>query len=237
MTIEIMDDSDIKEKQKQIASYTGKTLRDHFGKGPESVYVSLNSSCIVMYMRNFLSPLEQVVMNQEGIEAVEALRDTLMKQVLPEIKGFLMTIIDIEKFEFYFDWTIHSKSGMITGIRKENAALRENDQLPNFINTIEKVSEISRQAEKEPNHIYIEQVNPRTLVVVREGILIRIEKELIALGHEQTLQIAKRRLEKSLLEDGEFDKILGVNVHDIFVNWDFYLDKSVIVFITDPISL
>lgn len=38
-----MDQLDTNNKQQAVSSYIGKLLRDNFGKGPESVYVSLNT--------------------------------------------------------------------------------------------------------------------------------------------------------------------------------------------------
>jgi hypothetical protein len=44
----------IQQYQQSIASYMGKLLRDHFGKGPESVAVSVSDCYIVMYSAIFL---------------------------------------------------------------------------------------------------------------------------------------------------------------------------------------
>ncbi|MEH7128397.1 Na-translocating system protein MpsC family protein, partial [Neobacillus drentensis] len=78
-------------------------------------------------------------------------------------------------------------------------------------------------------------LNERTLVVIRNGILVPIEKELIRLGNFEALRLAKRNLEKRLLHNsGNFESILQTKVNDIFVDWDFYRDKSVIVLILSP---
>ncbi|WP_018924302.1 Na-translocating system protein MpsC family protein [Salsuginibacillus kocurii] len=224
---------DVKEKQKQIASFTGKELRDHFGRGPESVFVSLNESCIIMHMRNFLSPIEQVLIEQEGVEWVESLREIMMERVLPKIEQYLESMMDIENFEFFYDWNIEQKSGMIIGINWE--ATVQNTRTEFFTEAMKReIANVSEQAEKQPEHGFIEQVNPRMIIAGREGVLIEIEKELLSFGHKQTLQIAKRRLERRLLFEGRFDRILGVEILDIFVHWDFRRDRSLLVFVTEP---
>lgn len=223
----------IKRKQKEIGSSVSKELRDHFGRGPESVNVSLTPSAIVIHMRNFLSPIEGILIKQEGQKSVESLREILMQSLLPKVISKVASIFEIEEFEFFFDWNIEQKSGMIIGIDWEKIDTQEEEK-PFYQSMNHEVRKISETAEKQPEHVFTYQVNPRTIISGREGVLIRIEKEMIDLGYAEPLQIAKRRLEKRLLREGDFGKILGVAVQDIFVHWDFNSDKSMIVFITEP---
>lgn len=228
---------DLQEQQKQLGSYLGKLLRDHFGKGPESVYVSIDPHCIVMHIRKFLSPMEQVIMGQRNQEAVEELRETMMEQILPEVKHYLSRIADIEGWEFYFDWNIENRSGMITALNSQELKTKNEKKRPEYIENIKrKVNDVSAKTEKIPDDIAMYQINERTLIAARTGILILIEKELISLGHGANLKTAKRHLEKQLLNEIRFDKLFGAKVHDIFVDWDFYNDTSVVVFVTDPVS-
>ena len=50
-----------KSQQTELASYIGKLLRDNFGKGPESVFVTIDQSVITIYLRNFISPTEKIL--------------------------------------------------------------------------------------------------------------------------------------------------------------------------------
>ncbi len=54
------------------------------------------------------------------------------------------------------------------------------------------MSEIAQGPEKISSY----KLSDRTLVVVRERILVAIEKQLISLGFDDTLRISKRPLEK-----------------------------------------
>ncbi|MDZ5781635.1 Na-translocating system protein MpsC family protein [Marinococcus luteus] len=75
-------------------------------------------------------------------------------------------------------------------------------------------------------------LNNKTVLVIREGLLINIEKELVQQGYEEQLKVTKRKLEKRLLTEGKsFTSIAGMNIADVFVDWDFERDRSVIVFI------
>jgi uncharacterized protein YbcI len=225
----------IEEQQKQIGSYLGRVLRDHFGKGPESVYVSVDPCCIVMHIRKFLSPIEKVMLDQRDKSAVEELRETMMAKMLPEIEHYISTLLDIEGWEFYFDWNIENKSGVITAFHPDKLKEKqEKNRTPRQEDIKQAIQRVSEEVGKSPDEITVHPVNERTMLAVRTGGLILIEKELIRTGHLDILKSTKRLLEKEELYKEKFDSIFGTTVRDIFVDWDFDRDRSLVVFITDP---
>ncbi|WP_347551865.1 Na-translocating system protein MpsC family protein [Pseudalkalibacillus hwajinpoensis] len=220
----------------EISSYVGKLLRDYFGKGPSSVYVSIQEPYITIYFRDFLAPMERVLVDQKESMRVEETRDLLMQGLLPEIKASLRVMANLEIESFYHDWSLQNRSGIIIGVTS-NVQESEIDGLPDYAEK-EKVHDeivrVSKLAEKAPEGVDSCFLNDRTLVVLRDGILVRIEKELIRSGFEEELKLTKRRLEKSLLHNNQFEAILSAKVQDIFVDWDFNLDKSYITIIIKP---
>ncbi|WP_223703411.1 Na-translocating system protein MpsC family protein [Sutcliffiella deserti] len=231
MTTEI----NIKQKQLELASSIGKLLRDHFGKGPESIYVTISDPYVTVYLRNFLTPMEQALLKEHHSITVEETRDKLMHGLAPEMKELIKSVSGIEIEEFYYDWTLQSASGLFMGIGIEKEPLPD-FSYPNSDKVESLVSIVSKEAEKVPEKIYSHLFNSRTLVIIRKGILVEIEKMLIELGFEEELTIAKRKLEKGLLykRQDHFEKYLNAQLQDVFVNWDFKLDKSTIVFILNP---
>ncbi|WP_270180720.1 Na-translocating system protein MpsC family protein [Alkalihalobacillus sp. CinArs1] len=225
-----------KSKEAEISSYVGKLLRDNFGKGPSSVFVSIEKPYITIYFRDFLAPMERVLIDQKEEKRVEETRDLLMIKLFPEIKAALSVMADFTIESFYHDWSLPNRTGLFLGIMDQSEC--EEEHVPGGFEKKEELHEeiarISKQAEKVPGLIDSCYLNDRTIVVIREGILVRIEKELIRDGHEETLKLTKRRLEKSLMHNNNFESILSTEVQDIFVDWDFKLDKSYIVFIVKP---
>ncbi|MDO6451461.1 Na-translocating system protein MpsC family protein [Oceanobacillus profundus] len=221
--------------QAEIASYIGKLLRDNFGKGPSSVYVSLKKPFITIHLRDFLAPMERVLLSQGETMKVEETRDLLMQELIPGIKVTLKVIASLEVKELYYDWSLHNRSGILVGVLENEED--EDNALENYTEkeSVHKdIMRISRQAEKLPEFVDSCFLNERTLLVIRTGILVRIEKELIKTGFEEHLKLTKRQLEKGLLHAGDFENILQKSVVDIFVDWDFKLDKSYIIFILQP---
>ncbi|MCA1322106.1 DUF2294 domain-containing protein [Bacillus tianshenii] len=225
----------IKKSQLELASNIGRLLRDHFGKGPESIFVTISRPYITVYLRHFLTPMEQALINEKHELTVEETRDKLMLGLAPEMMELINNVSGLKIEEFYYDWTLANASGIFVGICADDD-FRADYSYPESIKVDMEISNVSKIAEKAPNQIYSHQLNPRTLIVIRKGILVEIEKMLIELGFEEQLTIAKRKLEKGLLFQRKelFEEYLDVQIEDMFVNWDFKKDKSTIVFILNP---
>jgi len=227
----------INQYKQQITSYTGKLLRDHFGKGPESVFVSIGHTFIIIYLRNFLTPSERVLLEQDHILIIDQMREKLMQMMIPEISGFIEIVTGVRPREFYYDWSLHNKTGMLVAICSEPIPNSQpvNERYTGKPEIEEEILKISRKTQKEPEELYSCEISPRMLLIIRTGILVRIEKELIRLGHGELLKGVKRNMEKSFLHNNDWPETpFSKRLSDTFVDWNFDLDKSVILLTTEP---
>jgi uncharacterized protein YbcI len=125
-------------------------------------------------------------------------------------------------------------SGMFAGISKEIAP--EHSLYQNQEDVHKEVIQVSMEAEKPPGEVHSSLLNPRTLVILRNQILVPVEKELIRQGYPEVLTLAKRDLEKRLFMEHrpQFERYLGAELENVFASWDFVQDKSVCLFILKP---
>ena len=232
-----MDDAKKLQQEQMISSYIGKLLRDNFGKGPEAVFVSVGGKFITIYLRNFFSQIDKVLQDQDQDQVISDIRELIMYTLSPKIKMYIEMVTENVISEFYYDWCLHNKTGIIVGIAQE---LFKNTECfcENYEGKEELENEIVRlngYVEKAPQKITSYQINPRTIVVIGENILIKIEKEFIRKGYSQLLKTIKRDMEKAYLHnDINYSKILNREVIDVFADWDFDLDKSIFVIIINP---
>jgi uncharacterized protein YbcI len=227
---------DSKTAQTELASHVGRLLREAFGKGPQFLHVSIRRPFVVFYIRGLLSPTEKILYEQDQVFSIQHTRDLLMKKIAPEIKAYVSLIAGVHLREFYYDWGLHNQSAVFVGIGSDEGELEVKDKDYFGKEPFEQeIRNISRLAEKAPEELYTCMINDRTLLVIRNGILIRIEKELIRLGQEGNLRLAKRNLEKTFLHNNNhFQQILNTKIIEIFADWEFQLDKGVFVFILNP---
>ncbi|MBW4083931.1 Na-translocating system protein MpsC family protein [Paenibacillus sp. S150] len=217
------------ELTSQLSSYAGRLLRERFGKGPESIHASIGKQCIALHIRNFIGPVERFLLNKEEEQAFRYTRELLMKSLLPELAAYLKDMMAIEVGELFYDWGIHNASGMIVALIKQDGVAIDDYAGRDEVHA--QINEVSRKVQKEPEFTDSWWLGPRTLIIKREGILIPLEKELIGLGYENTLKTTKRKMEKRYLEDTTtIAPMLGKELADIYVDWDFDKDTSVIAY-------
>lgn len=214
----------------QTTSYTTKLLRNRFGKGPESVSIYLNAHCMVFHLKNFISPVEKFLLSQEEEQAFRYTRDLLMKSLLPELREFLQHQLNMEVLDWYYDWGLYRASGVIIALLGKEVP--PSVEYEGKAQIHERIIEATSALQKPPAHIDSWWINHRMLFIFRSGVTILLEKEFISLGYEHMLRMTKDRLEKTLLESHVgIESIVGKKVADIYVDWNFEQDHSMIVYL------
>ncbi|MFC0471123.1 Na-translocating system protein MpsC family protein [Halalkalibacter kiskunsagensis] len=224
--------TDVQEKVKDISSYTSKLLRKKFGRGPESCMATLSEKFLLLHIRGFVSPMEEVLLLQGKYQDVDNARTVIIANVLEELKGVVQVSLNVEVTEFYHDWNFPNNTGVIILILSGNCpqlSVGKSAIIPKFEKEIARISEL---VQKVPDEIVTIIHSEKVIVVKRDGILIPIEKALIKRGFEKELIITKDELEKEYFHRfGKFGDILSCKVKDIFIDWDLKEDKSLMVFI------
>ncbi len=211
-----------------ISSYLSKLLRKNFGRGPQSCQSTVNKNIFVMYIRGFISPMEEILMAQGQFVQVEKARSVIVNHALDQLKGVVEVSLKCEISETYHDWNFPNNSGFIIflldrEVTDHSIAVAEVD----LVRLESEVARISMLVQKVPDQIQIYTISPTIFVIERRGILIAIEKALIQKGFEEELIITKDELEKEYFHNfGEFYEIFNKGVKDIFIDWNFKEDKS-----------
>ena len=118
-----------------------------------------------------------------------------METLIEEIKGYIQLNIHLDIEEFYYDWNLELQSGMFIMIHSDKHNI-VNHSYKNQKLLHKEVEEVTQKAEKLPQDVSSYLLDQRTLLIIREGIMVNIEKELVQLGFEENLTLAKRNLEK-----------------------------------------
>ena len=221
----------VKEQEKSleatISRFSSTILRSHFGRGPKSVYVNIVQPFICIQIREFLSPMEKILLSKnEGTKVLE-LRDMLMEEIGEEFKRSFLKETDFEAKELYADWNLANKSGVILAVLEEG--MKEKEPWPQEVNEKDLLNEIIKVSEvgqKEPGATEVFWLSERTLLIRLTGIFTMLEKELIGMGFEETLKLAKRPLEYKLFKQSRLETILKRPISEIFVDWSFKDDKG-----------
>jgi len=219
--------------QSEVSGYISNLLRQHFGKGPTSVYVTIKRPYITIHFRGFVSPMEKILLDQDEWKRVLETRDFMFNALKPEILSELLNFTQLKFTELYADWNLVYKTGMFIGVIGDEDSSNAYDwpvssHQERFHGLIEQVNE---EAERKPDRIETFWLSNRTLLVKRSGILVGIERALIEDGYMEILKLTKRPLEQQLLKDAPLSKALGREIIETFMDWNFEQDLGYIVFV------
>ncbi|MGM0846777.1 MAG: DUF2294 domain-containing protein [Bacillota bacterium] len=225
--------------EKTISSYIGRLLREHFGRGPGNVVCTVSGPYVVTQISNFLSPMEQSLMDSEQTVYVEKTRDLMMETLTKEITTFIELNTEGRVAEFYYDWNLKDKTGMMIAVLSSADKDHPLPPINNYKNSDavnQDIIQITTDVQKPPEETHSIMMDSRTLLIIRKGIFILLEKELIRLGFQETLRLTKRKLEKRLLLQytKRFEEYLDADLKGVFVDWDFEGDKSCILLHLNP---
>ncbi|WP_449538842.1 Na-translocating system protein MpsC family protein [Ferdinandcohnia sp. Marseille-Q9671] len=222
----------LQEKLTYISSYTSKLLRNKFGRGPESCFAATADHFLVLHIRGFISPMEEVLLEQHQHIHVDIARNIVISSIISELKGVFQVTLESEIRTFYHDWNYPNNTGVIIAVLENSLNSMEKSTEVDFSLLESEVVRISTEVQKPPQEVTSFQISPRICIVKREGILVPIEKALIENGFQKELYFTKDELEKGYLHrQGTFDQVFQKKVADIFVDWDFKEDNSLICFI------
>ncbi|WHY01153.1 Na-translocating system protein MpsC family protein [Neobacillus sp. DY30] len=219
------------KKEDYISSYISKLLRKKFGRGPQSCQTTVSKKHLVTYIRGFLSPMEDILLEKGQNKYVDYARNVIITHLLDEIKGVIQVSLDVEVVEYYHDWNFPNNSGVLMFVLDtETEQVYKTDV---DIQRVEsEVGRISFMVQKVPDKINTYPISPSIYLIERRGILIQIEKALIEKGFENELKYTKDELEKTYFHrNGRFEDIFNKSVRDIFIDWKLKEDKSMMAII------
>ncbi|WP_079474165.1 Na-translocating system protein MpsC family protein [Marinococcus halophilus] len=218
-----------------IAAYIGKALRDHFGKGPVNIHVSYKRPFLVMYVKDFLGPMENILLQQNEEQRVAQSREFIMDEFCPRVQPDIEDMVNGSIKEWYFDWNFEAHTGMIWAVMEEEPS--KNFRWPGHLSQRafeRKIINLSIKGQKEPDYTKSYWIDERSVMIYRAGIFVEIEKELIHAGFEEQLKTAKRPMERRLFQEEHMEPILQRKITDVFTDWNFQEDKGYMVLSLEP---
>ncbi|WP_088034314.1 Na-translocating system protein MpsC family protein [Evansella clarkii] len=225
----------------ETARFISSMLRNNFGKGPSSVYVTIKPPFFTAHIRGFIAPMEKILLRQKEYQRVLETRDLLMQELKQEIILELWKKSGLDVKHLYADWDLEKESGTIFGILLGDGEKEEDSFWPEELSKGEFIEGIDRASvlvQKKPGSTEAYWLNDRTILVRRKEILVPIEKELIKNGVIEDLKLSKRPLERRALKEVQLETALKRNISEYFVDWNFDKDEGFIVLILkkDPLQ-
>ncbi|TWT27419.1 DUF2294 domain-containing protein [Planomicrobium sp. CPCC 101110] len=154
--------------QTEIGGFVSTLMREHFGKGPTSIFVSIIYPFIAIHLRGCLTATEKILLKRNEVNHVYKISDLIMEEMIAEIKLVLSELAECDVKEVYADWNLIHESGMIIVVLNEEANPESFARPANFDEKAfqEELNKASVKAQREPGSTEVYWLNDRTFLVL-----------------------------------------------------------------------
>lgn len=206
----------------------------HYFNNPQiRIHIILNEHCLLVQLHHFLDDEMENLIFREDLDVFRSIRELMMEYALKDIQSQLLEQFGLPLKEIYYDWDEHDQSSMIIGMFHNQVLDMEQRYYPNQKMVHEQVSLVTHIVEKYPDTIRSFWADPYTLVMMRQGLLVRIEQEMVKEGFQEVLRKTKRKAEKTEFLKSEIESVIERKLKSMYVDWDFKKDQSVLVYSFD----
>jgi len=220
--------------EQTLSAYIGRLYKDISGRGPENVYVAFGDRSYVVYIKNYIMPYERIIQEDGDKELLNKVIQISTKNINSQIVRYIEFITDVSTDEIYYDWNLETGSRLLVGVSNRKydiyptaASNYFGEQLLN-----KEIIKMGHFTDSIPETVTSYCLNSKFFVFERNGGMTRLEKEMESNGHGDVVKNTKRQIEKEYIRNNFCVKnILDTESMDIFIDWNFKKDKSLVVLV------
>ncbi|WP_169891036.1 Na-translocating system protein MpsC family protein [Litchfieldia alkalitelluris] len=207
----------------QLSSTFSKMLKQKFGKGPETCFITFHSNRLAIHVKNYMTPAEEALIEDNKELLAYNFRYAVMETVLGDFKVEAYNRLGITFDTYYNDWNYEHNSGIL---------LLEPKNSMNWIETkadhllkerlIDQISKISSFIHKVPEKVELIKINHNMFAVQCKGAITKIESVLYRKGQVDLLQEHARDVKNNYLNHREdFQSVFGRPIEGFYMTWDY----------------
>lgn len=213
-----------------LSSTFSKLLKRRFGKGPETCHVILKGNRFYVYMRNFITPAEEVMMNNDQMELALHFRTAVINSVIEEFIPELEDVLGISFDYFYHDWNYDKNTGILLFDHDQNneekVVIRYQSELFHLIENV------GSHYHKKPSSIKIVKFTQNICAIESKEVILPLERLVYKKGNVDLLYHHACEIKDGYWKNKEkFENLFNRLIEDIFIMWDYKNNKHYLVFI------
>jgi uncharacterized protein YbcI len=219
------------ENMLYLSSTFSKLVKRRFGKGPETCFTMSNGNRLYIYMRNFITPAEEVLLENNELNLAHHFRSTVINSVIKEFIPDVTKVFGGKIDHFYYDWNYHSNTGIV---------LLENVPSPDdvkvdavFENTLFNLIEVvGTRYHKGPASLKIVKFTQNICAIETKEVLLQLESLVYEQGKLDLLLHQAREIKSGYLKNKKvFEDLFNRIIEDIFIVWDYENNRNFFIFV------
>jgi len=214
-----------------LSSTFSKLLKRRFGKGPETCNMMSKGNRLYIYIRNYITPAEEVLLENNEVNLVHNFRSTVInaviKEFIPEVSKVFGESIDY----FFHDWNYHSNTGLIL---LENVPSKDEVKIDrDFERTLfHLIDEVGTRYHKRPASLEIVKFTQNICAIETKDVLLPLESLAYEKGNLDMLLHQARGIKSGYLKKKSlFEDLFNRTIEDIFIVWDYQRNRNYLIFV------
>lgn len=205
-------------------------LKRRFGKGPEACSLTFHSKKILVHIRNFITPAEDVLITNNQLKLAHSFRTSVMETVFREFADEATKVLGVTFNSYFDDWNYEENSGMMLLENITSLSWEETQINPILKDKLfDQMIQICSEIHKAPKKLEIVRINPTMYVIESQGILLQVEKILFSKGHLTIIQDRAFEIKDCYLEHkGSLQHIFETKIDHLYLMWDYEKDRSLL---------
>lgn len=221
-----------KAVQSHIEALIEDLFTSTFNQAPGKIGVYPDERSFIIHLEDFMGTEMQNLIRLQDPDALRSVQELMFELLMPQLARAIKETAGFEIDTFYYDWSDRDLSALLIGLPAEPIYSRQEDYYVGKDAIHHQVGKITYEIQKMPDETYSYWAADNVLVIIREGILIKIEKAFVDQGATEILRKVKRNLEKPVIsKEGNIEEALNRKVKDFYLDWSFDQNKSVLVYL------
>lgn len=179
-------------------------------------------------------PYERIIQEDGDKDLLNKVIQISTKNINTQIVKYIEFVTGIPTDEIYYDWNIETGSRMLMGISNRKYDIYPSVSSNYFGEQLlnKEMIKLGHFSDSIPETISSFCLNSKFFIFERGGGTTRFEREMEVSGYQDVVKNTKRQIEKEYLNNNFCIKnILDTGAIDIFIDWNFKKNKSIVVLV------
>ncbi|SEM93440.1 Uncharacterized protein YbcI [Mesobacillus persicus] len=213
-----------------LSSRFSKTLKSRFGKGPETCYVVSQDNRLFIYIGNFMTPAEEVLVANNQVNMANNFRASVINVICKEFINEASKTLGLKFHSCFHDWNYDTNKGIFI-IESNDIQSTDHKEVYFEKGLFEVMGRIISKVHKTPERFEILKWNQSVCVVECREVLLSMDRYLFRQGYSDILLEHSREMKTFLKsQKDQLKLVFNREVEDLFIIWDYEKDRSIIVF-------
>lgn len=182
-------------------------------------------------MRNFITPAEEVLMNQGQLELAHNFRSAVINSVTQEFIPEVSMALGISFNYFFHDWNYDKNTGILL---LDNGDSNHEEKIDNSLKNslFHLIENVGSNYHKKPASLKIVKFTQNICAIESKEVLLPLERLVYEKGNVDLLLHQAWNIKDEYWKNKEqFESLFSRLIEDMFIMWDYKYNRNYLVFI------